>query len=289
MSPRLLHRSLRVLHLIAAWGTIGYVYGTVPRSVAQVGFVPILGLTGVAMWQLPGIRRSVRRHRDSAFFAELATLPTMRAEGVARLWAGLTAVIGFAAVVAQLVLVVRDNLSAVGYFSYYTIDSNLIVIVLAAMFAIAPQRDSAGWRLASLIGLLSIAITGIVYTSVLQGLVELGGVGRVTNIVFHYLIPIVSVLGWLVLGSRGRWRPSTLGLAVLFPLAWLAYTLIRGAVVHTYPYPFVDVDQHGYAIVARNCVAITVLFVIVGGVILLIDARAPSLRARRHRAAVAVD
>ena len=36
-------------------------------------------------------------------------------------------------------------------------------------------------------------------------------------------------------------------LSVLFPVAWLVFTLIRGAIVDFYPYPFVDVIRLGYA------------------------------------------
>lgn len=65
MSPRHLQRSLRTLHLFAALGIFGYVYGTVPQHLAQLGFVPVLALSGLAMWQLPRIRRSLRRRRGA--------------------------------------------------------------------------------------------------------------------------------------------------------------------------------------------------------------------------------
>ncbi len=63
MSLHTLRRLLRALHLFAALGTFGYVYGTVTQHMARLIFVPILAFSGLLMWQLPRIRRSLRRLR----------------------------------------------------------------------------------------------------------------------------------------------------------------------------------------------------------------------------------
>ena len=47
---------------------------------------------------------------------------------------------------------------------------------------------------------------------------------------------------------------------MIYPLAWLAFTLVRGALIGWYPYPFVDVTTLGYGAVAVNSVLITLLF-----------------------------
>jgi hypothetical protein len=59
---------------------------------------------------------------------------------------------------------------------------------------------------------------------------------------------------------------------LIFPLAWLAFTLIRGAVDNWYPYPFLDPDNGGYRSVAYHVAAILAgLLVIAGGIIGLGD------------------
>jgi len=60
LSARSMRRALRGLHLFAALGIFGYVYGTVPQPIAQALFVPLLTFSGLAMWQLPRIRRTRR-------------------------------------------------------------------------------------------------------------------------------------------------------------------------------------------------------------------------------------
>jgi hypothetical protein len=47
---------------------------------------------------------------------------------------------------------------------------------------------------------------------------------------------------------------------LVFPVAWLTFTLLRGEVVPFYPYPFVDVVRLGYLKVLINCVSVSVLF-----------------------------
>lgn len=63
MSPRTFRRLLRAVHLFAALGIFGYVYGTVSQPVAQLVFVPLLTLSGLAMWQLPRIWRLLQHRR----------------------------------------------------------------------------------------------------------------------------------------------------------------------------------------------------------------------------------
>ena len=60
---------------------------------------------------------------------------------------------------------------------------------------------------------------------------------------------------------------------VLFPIAYLLWTFARGAVVHQYPYPFVDVGLHGWAVVLRNALAMTALFLMVGSALVAVDRR----------------
>ena len=42
-----------------------------------------------------------------------------------------------------------------------------------------------------------------------------------------------------------------------FPLFWVALTLLRGSIIHIYPYDFVDVQANGYIAVIITIVAMT--------------------------------
>src|SRR5688572_12935322 len=88
----------------------------------------------------------------------------------------------------------------VNLFSYFTIQSNLIVLVIAGTLVANPGRDGRVWRVWRLDSVLGIVITGIVFATVLAGLVHHTGIAEWINAGFHYFSPWWTLLGWLVFG-----------------------------------------------------------------------------------------
>ena len=99
------------------------------------------------------------------------------------------------------------------------------------------------------------------------------------NAVVHYVMPIVIVLDWLIDPPRARivWRRTWRWL--IFPVVYFSYTLIRGAIVGWYPYPFLDVTSKGYARVLADGVGILIAMIAVGAATRRAGNR---LRARRE-------
>jgi hypothetical protein len=161
--------------------------------------------------------------------------------------------------------------------SYFTIQSNLVVLAVAICLVLNPVRDGVIWRVVRLDALLGIVITGLVFDIVLAPLVHLTGVALWVTIGFHYVSPWLALAAWLLFGPRPRIDWHTVGYAFIWPLLWIVYTFIHGAISEWYPYPFLDVGVHGYPIALRN----TVFVLIVAGVLALIfkvlDARLPTL------------
>lgn len=175
-------------------------------------------------------------------------------------------------------------------FSFFTIQSNILCGVTAALLAARPDRDGALFRVLRLDALFGITVTGIVYATVLAPIHEPKGWAETSsNTVFHYVVPIMTVLGWVLFGPRPRIDPAVVRLALVWPVAWLAYTLVRGAIWDWYPYPFLDVPTHGYARVAVNAVGVTVVLAAVASLFAWGDRRlrpAPVPSAEPVRAAV---
>lgn len=207
----------------------------------------------------------------------------------ARLWHGGIAAVVVAALVVQAVIAIRAPGSPAGHavgtlagsplngrflrtLSFFTIESNILVGITSAQLAVRPDRDGAVWRVVRLDALLGITVTGIVYSTVLARVHEPKGWEQVsTNFAFHYLVPIAAVLGWLLLGPRPRITWTVLRNALIWPLAYFAYTLVHGAITHWYPYPFVDVPTHGYSRVILNALIVTAVLGAVAYVIGLGD------------------
>lgn len=212
---------------------------------------------------------------------------------VARVWNASIAVVVLAALLLQLWIAVRVSATppahAVGtlagapvanrvlrVLSFFTVQSNIISGVTSAQLARDPDRDGRSWRAVRLASLFGITVTGIVYATVLAKVHEPNGWQETfTNDVFHYIVPIMMVAGWVLFGPRPRIEVRTMGLAILWPVLWVVYTLIHGAITSWYPYPFVDVISHGYALVFVNAVLVVVVLLVVTVLFWLGDRRLP--------------
>lgn len=166
------------------------------------------------------------------------------------------------------------------FFSYFTIQSNILLGVAAVTLAANPAREGRGWRVLRLDSVLGITVTGVIYMTVLHGLVDLEGTRALTDVALHYVAPIGGVLGWLAFGPRMRIDWRTFRWALAWPLAWITYTLIMGEIADWYPYPFVDVIENGYGRVFGNLLVITLLGVALLWVLALLDRRLPVVPVR---------
>jgi hypothetical protein len=159
----------------------------------------------------------------------------------------------------------------VDYASYFTIWSNIVVAVVLTLLALQPGRDSPTLRVLRLDSLIMITITGLVYAVVLAPTATNVGWQIPGNFFVHQATPALTIVVWLVVGPRGWIRWSTIAPAMILPLVWVAYTLVRGAVISGYPYPFIDVVRHGYGQVLINVVGVAVLGVLIAAILLGVD------------------
>ncbi len=198
----------------------------------------------------------------------------------ARLWFGATAL----CVVAGVALSVYTAVQGSGHFTsgvergfntfaFFTIQSNLIVGGTTLLLALNPERTSTVFRVFRLIGLVAVTVTGVVYHVALASILDLDGIHQLGNQLVHTSVPVLAVVGWLMFGPRSLTSGRVASLSLLFPALWLAFTLIRGAVIHWYPYPFIDVTKIGYAKALLNCVWVSLLLLGLAAGATVIDGR----------------
>ncbi len=156
---------------------------------------------------------------------------------------------------------------------FFTLQSNIIVAVTCGLLAVSLDRTSTVFQAFRLAGVVDILVTGVIYYSLLDQPQD-RWVGAVANLLLHAVVPVAGVAGWLVFGPKRRISVRLSAYAALVPLVWLVFTLVRGAVIDWYPYPFVDVSTHGYGRVMANVAAITVFFVVLYGLAILLRRRA---------------
>lgn len=206
---------------------------------------------------------------------------------------GLTAAVPAAGLVLTLVLLFSSgtdvNSAANGtaapagvkllrFFSYFTVQSNILVLITSIVLMRRPSREGTVWRIVRLDSLLGIVITGIVYATILAPLVQDPGsrASVIANALLHYICPWLSLVVWLLVGPRPRISWATVAAAFIWPAAWIAYTLVHGAISGWYPYPFLDVGQLGYPKAVLNIVLILVGAAVVAVILRFLD-RLPSL------------
>lgn len=219
----------------------------------------------------------------------------------ARLWSIVrlaAALLIAAAIVRQLVASVETTLELdrdlatvlVNFFSFFTILSNVIAAVVLAWAGIvglrpgSDVRESRALATALVCASTYMIITGIVYNTLLRSIELPQGSQPVwwSNEVLHLVGPLFLLLD-LFFGSRRRALPwRRVGVVIIFPLVWVAYTLVRGPLVtnpatgvhHWYPYPFLDSNgPGGWPSVILYVIVIAVAFVIVGAGVVWIGRR----------------
>lgn len=170
--------------------------------------------------------------------------------------------------------------------SYFTIQSNLWVAIAAATLLRDPDRDGALWRVLRIDAVLGISLTGLVHFFLLRPLLDLRGLNAVADTGLHLVVPALAVLGWLLFGPRPRLDLSSVLFSLVWPVAWLALTLVIGAMTQWYPYPFLDVGVRGLGPVLLTCAAVTIAFLALAAVAWLIDSRLAAAPAGVHRSEV---
>jgi len=212
---------------------------------------------------------------------------------IARSWHGLTAAVVAFAVVLAIALGGSQSPDVVAAFPsqaardanvlvYFTIQSNLIVGVTALLLALRPRRSALLFRVFRFDGVAMIVLTALVYHTMLAGLSHPHGWNAVDNQLLHTVVPAMAVVGWLVFGPRGLVSWKVVWLSLVYPILWLVFTLLRGAAIGWYPYPFMDPREQGYASVSLTLAGIVVAFIALAALLLAVDR---GLRRLAHRGA----
>ncbi|NAZ87805.1 Pr6Pr family membrane protein [Kineococcus indalonis] len=210
----------------------------------------------------------------------MSTTTPARSATASRTWHAALALVVGAALLLQAVLLVRGAGTGTGtalvrFFSFFTIQSNVLVLAAAATLALRPDRDGPAWRVLRLDSLLGIGITGVVYATVLAPGAQHSGVDWWINATVHYVSPVATVLGWLMFGPRPRLDRRTLLLAFAWPVAWVAWTFAHGAVTGWYPYGFLDAGALGLAPALLATGAVLAAGVVLALVLRALDHRLP--------------
>jgi hypothetical protein len=197
---------------------------------------------------------------------------------VTRIGFGLLILVAMITMVS--VLIDEGVFVPLNFFTFFTILSNLLAMAVLLeggrrMLTGAPPVPDMIRGAA----VVYMTVTYLVFAVLLRDLQEeLQTHVAWVDAVFHRLAPVVLMIGWVVDPPRRAISFLRSLNWLYFPMAWVVFTMIRGAIDGRYPYPFLDPVNGGYGTVFAYIAAVTVLFVIVCWAV---AASGTALRARR--------
>lgn len=183
---------------------------------------------------------------------------------------------GWFALIAQLYLTIVNNQipameSVSRYFSYFTILTNLMVVVCFTLLLFNFNKNEEGFFskpkvLAAIT--VYISVVGIVYNLILRFTWQPKGLQLVVDELLHVCIPFFFVVYWLIFAPKSTLKWTDAFTWLIWPFVYLMFILVRGELSGFYPYPFVDVGALGYNKVILN--SFSLLFVFLGLSLILV-------------------
>ncbi|MGY2263159.1 Pr6Pr family membrane protein [Pseudomonas sp. SDO55104_S430] len=196
-----------------------------------------------------------------------------------RRFVAVAAVLGWVGLSIQLYLIFysRWTMAAsllaglVSFFSYFTVLSNTLVATVLTCELTSRESAARRWFLQPWVSsgiAVSIVVVGIAYSLLLRHLWHPEGWQWLADELLHDVMPLLFLIYWWCCVPKGTLRLGHIALWVIYPLAYFAYALLRGHLLATYPYPFIDVEKLGYPQVFINAGGLLLGFV--GGSLVMI-------------------
>lgn len=137
------------------------------------------------------------------------------------------------------------------YFSYFTIQTSLLAIVTLSVAGWYAWTGRVETRVMNIVRLSTVTFTivvTLVYNMLLRGLpdaVEDGGYvwPILPNEILHVWAAVFMLIDWILSSRRINLRIRTIFWVLVFPLAWLVYSIIRGLMVDWWPYWFINPNE----------------------------------------------
>ena len=149
------------------------------------------------------------------------------------------------------------------FYAYFTIQSNLIgAFVLTWAFR---RRNAPPSRRLDLFRGAATAYLTVTFAVVILFLsdVDVGLQLVWVDVVLHKIFPVIVLLDWIIDPPDTQLRFKDALWWLVYPVIWLAFTLVRGASDGWYPYPFLDPANGGYGMVGVMSVGMIVGFLAV--------------------------
>ncbi|MEY4398303.1 MAG: hypothetical protein RLZ53_879 [Actinomycetota bacterium] len=184
------------------------------------------------------------------------------------------------AIVWQITDRLLNNIFRPGeYFAYFTIQSSLVAAVVLAVAGIRELKgleDTKTLNLARLSVSTYAIVVAVVYNALLRGTPVLPGDPDygynwpvAPNEILHVWAPIFIVLDLALTVMGYKLKFKQIFWVLLFPLAWLAFTIVRGLITNWWAYWFLNPNEDAGVPGVITYIVIIVIFGLVSAAISL--------------------
>ncbi|MGO4308460.1 Pr6Pr family membrane protein [Pseudomonas sp. KB_15] len=208
--------------------------------------------------------------------------PSTSAAATRRRFVAVATVLGWAGLSIQMYLIFhsRWTLGAslmgglLSFFSYFTVLSNTLVATVLTCELTSRESAARRWFLQPGVSsgvAVSIALVGLAYNLLLRHLWHPEGWQWLADELLHDVMPLLFLGYWWCCVPKGTLRLGHIALWMIYPLVYFAYSLLRGHLLATYPYPFIDVEKLGYPQVFINAGGLLLGFVLIALLLIGLD------------------
>ena len=163
-----------------------------------------------------------------------------------------------------------------GMLHYYTVLSNLLVVIFTGYLLWKMRREGDHWQSSSLLRLkgaitMSIMITCVIYHFMLAPLTT--DFYRLENFLCHYIVPIWVLVDTIIFDKSRQYKWFDPMLWTSLPLFYMIFAILNGFVLKMdvpnakdspFPYFFLNATKHGWGFVFRWAATIFVAYMVSG-------------------------
>jgi hypothetical protein len=192
-----------------------------------------------------------------------------------KLVSALGFLVGSFALTLQLYLILsnahRDQISyfseTIRFFSYMTIWTNILVTLCFASISLFSKSTWASFFSTPSVQaatFIYILVVGVTYHFLLANIWSPTGLQYVADVLLHYGVPLLYILFWIFLLEKKYLSYTSALTWLIYPFTYFVYSLFRGMITKTYPYPFVDVNELGYTKVFQTSFVLLIVYLLLG-------------------------
>ena len=163
-----------------------------------------------------------------------------------------------------------------GMLLYYTVLSNLLVMIFTGYLLWKMRREGDRWQSSSLLRLkggitMSIMITCVIYHFMLAPITT--DFYRLENFLCHYIVPLWFLADTLLFDKNRQYKWFDPIVWTVLPLLYMGFAILNGLVLkmnipnakdNPFPYFFLNANKYGWGFVFKWAATIFVAYMISG-------------------------